>query len=150
MSSAAGIPLPTTSAMVSASRDSSNRMASKQSPPTPDAGCHDTATSQPSICGTCCGSSRRWIFRASASSRCSAASSRRRVRPFSISRRSVASRWALSHGFCTKSRTPRRIASTARSTLPQPVITITGSSRSSACTRASRSIPSRPDVVSPV
>ena len=65
-----------------------------------------------------------------------ARAARRRLRGgargrLSISWRSVASRCALSHGFCTKSRTPRRIASTARSTLPQPVITITGSSRSS-------------------
>ena len=36
--------------------------------------------------------------------------------------------WRLSHGFCTKSRTPRRIASTAMSTEPQPVITTIGSS----------------------
>ena len=36
---------------------------------------------------------------------------------------------ALSHGFWMKSRAPRRIASTASSTLPQAVITITGSVR---------------------
>ena len=39
----------------------------------------------------------------------------------------MASSRALSHGFWTKSRAPRRIASTATSTLPQAVITTTGS-----------------------
>ena len=50
--------------------------------------------------------------------------------------RSVASSRALSHGFCTKSRAPRRIASTASSTLPQAVITTTGSVGSSGRQRA--------------
>ena len=45
------------------------RMASKQSPPTPEAGCHDAASSQPSICGSVAGSSVRWMRRASSSSR---------------------------------------------------------------------------------
>src|SRR5215204_7316407 len=98
--------------MVIASFDSPKRMVSKQSPPTPAAGCHDAASSHPSICGTCCGSRRCWILSASDSSRRSASSSRRRARPASISACIVASRCALSHGFCTKSRTPRRIAST--------------------------------------
>ena len=41
--------------------------------------------------------------------------------------RTIASSRALSHGFWMKSRAPRRIASTATSTLPQAVITTTGS-----------------------
>ena len=125
-------------------------MMSKQSPPTPAAGRHCVAISQPSICGIADGSSLRWIRRASSISRRSSCARRRRSRPASISVWSVASNWTLSHGFCTKSRTPRRIVSTARSTDPHPVITTTGSELSSACTRESRSIPSVPDVVSPV
>jgi hypothetical protein len=39
-------------------RVSLNRIASKQSPPTPAAGCQLAAISQPSICGICCGSKR--------------------------------------------------------------------------------------------
>ncbi len=57
---------------------------------------------------------------------------------------------AFSHGFWTKSRAPRRIASTASSTLPQAVITTTGSVASIAWSLASRSSPSRPEVVSRV
>ena len=49
---------------------------------------------------------------------------------------------AFSHGFSTKSRAPRRMASTATSTLPQAVITTTGSVLSTACKRASKSSPS--------
>ena len=41
--------------------------------------------------------------------------------------RTIASSRSLSHGFSTKSRAPRRIASTATSTMPQAVITTTGS-----------------------
>ena len=54
----------------------------------------------------------------------------------------------FSHGFCTKSRAPRRIASTATSTLPQAVITTMG--RVESCDRSCemRSSPSWPDVVS--
>ena len=40
---------------------------------------------------------------------------------------------SFSHGFWTKSRAPRRIASTATSTLPHAVITTTGSGVSSCC-----------------
>ena len=61
--------------------------------------------------------------RFSASSRCC----RRSARASSTCVRTIASSRALSHGFWTKSRAPRRIASTATSTLPQAVITITGS-----------------------
>ncbi len=57
---------------------------------------------------------------------------------------------ALSHGFCTKSRAPRRIASTATSTLPHAVMTTTGSVGSMAWMRESRFSPSSPDVVSRV
>ena len=64
--------------------------------------------------------------------------------------RSVAARRALSHGFSTKSRAPRLIASTATSTLPHAVMTTTGSVGSSAWRRVSRSRPSRPEVVSRV
>jgi hypothetical protein len=45
----------------------------------------------------------------------------------SICVRMIASSRALSHGFWMKSRAPRRIASTATSTLPQAVMTTTGS-----------------------
>ena len=54
----------------------------------------------------------------------------------------------LSHGFWMKSLTPRRMAATARSTDPHPVITTIGRRWSTAWTRATRSIPSRPEVVS--
>ena len=56
-----------------------------------------------------------------------AARPRRRRAPSSTCVRTIASSRSLSHGFWTKSRAPRRIASTARSTLPQAVITTTGS-----------------------
>ena len=57
---------------------------------------------------------------------------------------------ALSHGFSTKSRAPRRIDSTATSTLAQAVITTTGRVGSRPCSFSSRSSPSRPEVVSRV
>ena len=56
----------------------------------------------------------------------------RRARPSSTWVRTMASRRALSHGLATKSRAPRRIASTASSTLAQAVITTTGSVQSRA------------------
>ena len=52
---------------------------------------------------------------------------RRNALPSSICVRSTESSRAFSQGFWIKSRAPRRIASTASSTLPQAVITITGS-----------------------
>ena len=55
---------------------------------------------------------------------------------------------AFSHGFATKSRAPRRMASTARSTLAQAVMTTTGSVGSRVRRLSSRSSPSCPDVVS--
>ena len=61
--------------------------------------------------------------RFSASSRCW----RRSARASSTCVRTIVSSRAFSHGFWTKSRAPRRIASTATSTLPQAVITTTGS-----------------------
>ncbi len=65
--------------------------------------------------------------------------------------RRMASSRALSHGFSTKSRAPRRIASTATSTLPQAVITTTGSVvvDGAAAARAGRA-PRWPEVVSRV
>ena len=66
----------------------------------------------------------------------------------SICVRMIASSRALSHGFWMKSRAPRRIASTATSTLPQAVITTTGSVGSMPWMRDSRFEPSSPDVVS--
>ncbi len=75
---------------------------------------------------------------------------RRRARDSSAWVRRVATSRAFSHGFCTKSRAPRRIASTASSTLPHAVITTTGSVASIAWSFARRSIPSRPEVVSRV
>ena len=54
----------------------------------------------------------------------------------------------LSHGFVMKSRAPRRIASTAKSTLAHAVITTTGSEESMAWIFGSRSRPSCPEVVS--
>ncbi len=78
--------------------------------------------------------SRRRLFRrAAASSRC--------VRRVARSR-------AFSQGFCTKSLAPRRMASTARSMLPQAVMTITGRPGSRAWMPSSRARPSWPDVVS--
>jgi len=64
--------------------------------------------------------------------------------------RTIASSLALSQGFWMKSRAPRRIASTATSTLPQAVITTTGSVGSMPWMRDSRLRPSSPDVVSRV
>ena len=55
---------------------------------------------------------------------------------------------SLSHGFWMKSRAPRRIASTARSTVPHAVITTTGIGVSSCCSRDSSVRPSSPEVVS--
>ncbi len=60
------------------------------------------------------------------------------------------SRRAFSQGLRMKSRAPRRIASTASSTLPQAVITITGIMLSMVWMRVSRSRPSWPEVVSRV
>ena len=56
-----------------------------------------------------------------------AARPRRSARPARPACAATVSSRALSHGFCTKSRAPRRMASTARSTLAQAVITTTGS-----------------------
>ena len=56
--------------------------------------------------------SRRWPLRS--------------ARPSSICVLRMAERRALSHGFWMKSRAPRRMASTASSTEPHAVITITG------------------------
>jgi hypothetical protein len=61
--------------------------------------------------------------RAARGSRPRAAARGRSARDSSAWVRSVATSRAFSHGFCTKSRAPRRIASTATSTLPQAVIT---------------------------
>jgi hypothetical protein len=66
----------------------------------------------------------------------------------SICVRMMASSRALSQGFCTKSRAPRRMASTATSTLPHAVMTTTGSVGSMPWIRESRLSPSSPDVVS--
>ena len=68
---------------------------------------------------------------AGSGSRPRAAARWRSARPSAIWVRSVVSRRVLSHGFWTKSRAPRRIASTARSTVPQAVMTMTGSVGSS-------------------
>ncbi len=73
---------------------------------------------------------------------------RRIARPSAVCVRTIASRRSLSHGFCTKSRAPRRMASTATSTEPQAVITTTGSDSSARRMRLSRSRPSSPEVVS--
>ena len=89
--------------------------------------------------------------RPSACSAWLAASSRRPrriARPSSVCVRRMASSRSLSHGFWTKSRAPRRIASTATSTEPHAVITTTGSDSSAVWMRLSRSRPSSPDVVS--
>ena len=66
----------------------------------------------------------------------------------SICVRMIDSSRALSQGFWMKSRAPRRIASTATSTLPHAVITTTGSVGSRPWMRESRLSPSSPDVVS--
>ena len=72
----------------------------------------------------------------------------RKACPSSICVRRMESRRAFSQGFWIKSRAPRRIASTATSTLPQAVITTTGSVISAPCMRDKRSRPSWPEVVS--
>ena len=58
---------------------------------------------------------------------CSSCRPLRNARPSSTWVRSTASSRSFFHGLVTKSRAPRRIASTASSTLPQAVITTTGS-----------------------
>ena len=68
----------------------------------------------------------------------------------SICVRTIARSRALSQGFWMKSRAPRRIASTATSTLPHAVITTTGSVGSIPWTRDKRFSPSSPEVVSRV
>ena len=80
--------------------------------------------------------SRRWPLRS--------------ARPSSIWVLRIADSRALSQGFWMKSRAPRRMASTASSTDPQAVITITGSVVSRLWMRFSRSRPSSPEVVSRV
>ena len=69
--------------------------------------------------------------------RCACSSSRearvsawRRAAASSSSRVTVAASETFSHGLCTNVRAPRRIASTAVSMLPQPVMTMIGRSRS--------------------
>ena len=89
-------------------------------------------------------SSRKALFSAS---RCWF---RRRARASSIWVWAMASTRALSHGFWMKSPAPRRIASTAKSMVAHAVMTITGGAPSSARTRASKSRPSCPEVVSRV
>ena len=64
--------------------------------------------------------------------------SRRRSRPSGSRCAASVTSAALSQGFCTKSRTPRRIASTARLIDPQPVMITTGSDASTAWSRATR------------
>ncbi len=64
-----------------------------------------------------------------------------RARCSSTCVRRMASRRSFSQGFWIKSRAPRRMASTARPTLPQAVITITGMLLSSATISESRSRP---------
>ena len=66
----------------------------------------------------------------------------------SIWLRTIASSRRFSQGFAMKSRAPRRMASTASSTLAQAVMITTGSVGSSACRRLRRSRPSFPLVVS--
>ncbi len=137
ISSAAGMPLPTTSAIESPRRDEPKAMASKQSPPTPDAGCHDTASSQPSSVGM----RRRQQLALDAPRFVELAAFDRDLLPSRAPRLDLGPQHthaavALSHGFCTKLRTPRRIASTAMSTDPQPVMTTIGSSRDRAPARA--------------
>ena len=97
-------------------------------------------------CAISCGKRSARSARFSASSRCP----RRSARPSSICVFRIAESRALSQGFWMKSRAPRRIASTASSTLPHAVITITGSVVSSVWMRFSRSRPSCPVVVSRV
>ena len=86
--------------------------------------------------------SRSAVFSASRRSRA------RSARPSSTCVRTMASSRGFSHGLATKSRAPRRIASTASSTLAQAVITTMGSVQSTACSRLRRSSPSCPEVVS--
>ena len=151
ISSAAGMPLPTTSAIVSARRVSLKRIVSKQSPPTPDAGCHETASSQPSICGTCCGSSRVWM--------------RQRFGQLApLGGVGLAPR-AAGLDFLAQRReqvrvVPRLLHEVAHAAAHRLDGEIDAAPAGhddhrqqrdrAACTRASRSIPSRPDVVSPV
>ena len=75
---------------------------------------------------------------------------RRRMPASSIWVRTVASTRAFSQGFWMKSRAPRRMASTARSTVAQAVMTTTGGAPSVASRRPRRSRPSWPLVVSRV
>ena len=136
ISSAAGMPLPTTSAIDSATRllaRSGWRRSSRRRRRTP-AATRRPARSRPSAAASraagsagCGGLPRARAPRA-------APARGARGRP-AISVRSSATSAALSQGFCTKSRTPRRMASTARSIEPQPVITTTGSDASSAWRR---------------
>ncbi len=105
---------------------------------------------QPAICGMAAGSSARWISRASSCSRACRASRRREATPSAISRLTTSTSVASSQGFWTKLFAPRRMASTAVSMLPQPVMTTTGSVASWLRTRSSSSRPSRPEVVSRV
>ncbi len=74
-------------------------------------------------CAINCGKRSARRARFSASSRCPL----RSARPSSIWVLRMAESRALSQGFWMKSRAPRRMASTASSTEPQAVITITGS-----------------------
>ena len=84
--------------------------------------------------------------RFSASSR----AARCRARCSSTCVRMIEMRRSFSQGFWIKSRAPRRIASTASSTLAQAVITITGTVASSETICDRRSSPSWPEVVSRV
>ena len=86
--------------------------------------------SKPGTTGALFGSSRRWTASASVSSR----RVRRRRCPLSTCWATEASTRALSHGFSTKSQTPSRMIATARGTVDQAVITMTGSVASSART----------------
>ena len=125
ISSAAGMPLPTTSAIESAearsaerdgvvaiAADAGRRLPRRRDLPAVDLrhrGRQQLALDAPRL------------VELALLVRVAAAAARGRLR----SRRAASRRsCALSHGFCTKSRTPRRIASTARSTEPQPVMTI--------------------------
>ena len=75
---------------------------------------------------------------------------RRSARASSTCVRTTASTRSLSQGFWMKSRAPRRMASTASSTVPQAVMTTTGMGVSSAWSFDSSDSPSRPEVVSRV
>src|SRR5579864_8289804 len=90
----------------------------------------------------------RAVLRAQQTVSASSRSARRMMRYKSTCVRIMLSRRWLSHGFWMKSRAPRRMASTASSTLPHAVITTIGILLSACCSRESRSIPSCPDVVS--